>query len=177
MISIYSHNCMYRLSTGNKAKNDNPWLDGCLFHLMRLTLMAVGGYASEMQRRNGCLNGESVFATPPRTAPVPCATAISDISNPESDVKFMKFPLPIADSGVMFSSTVASPGCGVAEKSTDTGTKDAQPSASVVTVVCVDFHHIEDVVRLWLDNVKIFSDFASSEPVEVSKNATFCLKV
>ena len=88
----------------------------------------------------------------------------------------MKFPLPVADAGDIYSSTVSSPGCGVAEFAAEGG-KECAPSATVVTVVCIDFHRIEDVVRLWLDNVKIFSDFAASEPAEVSKNATFCLKV
>ncbi|CAE7637327.1 unnamed protein product [Symbiodinium microadriaticum] len=88
----------------------------------------------------------------------------------------MKFPLPVVDAGVIYSSTVASsPGCGVAANAIERG-KDSQPCTTVVTVVCIDFHHIEDVVKLWLDNVKIFSVFASSEPAEVSKNATFCLK-
>jgi hypothetical protein len=161
-----------------------------------MTLMAVGGYASEMQRR-GKAGNAAVFATPPPPRVTPSLSHSSsngssaaggggsqiDSSNGAgSGLRYMKFPLPVVDSAAIYSPAVSAPGCGVAvapkDGSVGSGNgKESQSSASVITVVCVNFHHIEEVVRLWLDNVKIFSDFASSEPAEVSKNATFCLKV
>jgi hypothetical protein len=167
-----------------------------------MTLMAVGGYASEMQRR-GKAGNAAVFATPPPPRVTPslshsssngssnsAAAATggggsqidSSSSGAGSGLRYMKFPLPVVDSAAIYSPAVSAPGCGVAvtpkDGSVGSGNgKESQSSASVITVVCVNFHHIEEVVRLWLDNVKIFSDFASSEPAEVSKNATFCLKV
>lgn len=160
--------------------------------------MAVGGYASEMQRR-GTVGPVAVFATPPPPRSVLShsssngsdsghATGSGGKGNNDTGLRYMKFPLPVVDSAVIYSPSAMAPGCGVAEASNDCGSvsggisggvpgKESQLASSVITVVCVNFHHIEEVVRLWLDNVKIFSDFASSEPAEVSKNATFCLRV
>jgi hypothetical protein len=46
-----------------------------------------------------------------------------------------------------------------------------------MTVICINFLHVKEVVNLWLDSVKILSDLSQMRPLEVSKNAIFCLKV
>jgi hypothetical protein len=46
-----------------------------------------------------------------------------------------------------------------------------------MTVICINFLHVEEVVNLWLDSVKILCDLSQMRPLEVSKNAIFCVKV
>mmetsp|Transcript_20608 Transcript_20608/g.29575 ORF Transcript_20608/g.29575 Transcript_20608/m.29575 type:complete len:1961 (+) Transcript_20608:126-6008(+) len=175
----------------------NPWITGALFHLMRLTLMGIAGYSLAMDARRGAISSTSRKATDqegshqysepkktidqqdslPRNAGVCGAT----IRTPQ----FMKFPIPNTESAGLFHDSLSSSAASATKDSpspqssaagSSMQASDTAGTTTVVTVVCVDFLHIEEVVNLWLDNIKIFCEFANTRPLEISRNATFCLK-
>lgn len=124
---------------------------GCL-HMMKLTLMALGGYKyySEKQHLQQLQQQQNSL--------IP-STSLSIITSPH----YMKFILPTPDSNFLNQST---------------NSRNTLPQSEFeITVICINFLHIEDVVDLWLDTVRIFSDLAQCKPLEISKNSTFCLKV
>lgn len=114
---------------------------GCL-HMMKLTLMALGGYKYYSE-----------------------STSSLELSS-----HFMKFILPTPDSTYLYQSSSNS-------NSTSNSNNSKSQSEFEMTVICINFLHIEDVVDLWLDTVRILSDLAQFKPLEISKNSTFCLKV
>lgn len=105
--------------------------------MMKLTLMALGGYKYYSESQNSMIIGS------------------------QAPAHFMKFILPTPDSNYLNQST----------------NNSLAHSEFEITVVCINFLHIENVVDLWLDTVRILSDLAQFKPLEISKNATFCLKV
>lgn len=88
-----------------------------------------------------------------------------DEKNSSTTPYFMKFMLPSPDS---FHPKPKSP----PPSSTTTQTPEYE-----MTVICINFLHVEEVVNLWLDSVKILSDLSQIRPLEISKNSLFCLKV
>lgn len=97
-----------------------------------------------------------------------------DEKNTSTTPHFMNFTLPSPDSfhPTPRSSSSSSTGSGSGGSSSSTVTAEYE-----MTVICINFLHVEEVVNLWLDSVKILSDLSQLRPLEVSKNSLFCLKV
>jgi hypothetical protein len=85
--------------------------------------------------------------------------------------QYMKFTLPSPDS---FSVTPRPPPPSAGNGALPAATPAAEYE---MTVICINFLHVEEVANLWLDSVKILSDLSQKRPLEVSKNAIFCVKV
>lgn len=143
-----------RLQSGLPQLSErNPWLTGSLVHLLRLALMACGGYEKDNSIEQ-------------------------NVGTPD----FRTFPFEDSDEVSLLSVLNASPtsssvvkGAGDTQGRAASGGK--QTGGSVIKVVCVRFTHPEEVQLLLVETVKTFSDFVSVMPLAVSKHASFCLQV
>jgi hypothetical protein len=138
----------------------NTWLTGALYHTMRLTLMAVAGYAyARDQRAKG-------------------TTQLKDSKNNSRESVLCDFPLPHEESSSYATvKTIQKVEFIVCNSINLSSHQSSNSVTDTIRVVCVEFVAIDDVETLWLETVKLFSDLAGSRPIEISKNATYCMKV
>ncbi len=157
------------VSSSSRLSLINPWLAGAVYHTMRLTLMAVAGYSYYREHHHRGLAVGKKIESPmsssggrDRDVIVYCDFPLPDENNSELTSTPQKIEYVVSSSHI---NSISNTGL-----STST-------SASIIRVVCVEFHYVDDVENLWLETVKLFSDLASSRPIEISKNATYCMKV
>lgn len=55
--------------------------------------------------------------------------------------------------------------------------KDNPSAVVMISVVCIDFLHVEEVQGLWLETIKLLSDSTHLVSLTLSRKAISCLKV
>ena len=159
----------------------NPWEGLALACLLRLTLMALGGYTNAIATPS--VDGK--FLTTPNTR------SAASVKSTCTQNKYITFPLPVEGNidGKQFtyaessysSSSFLSSASSLASSSADV--ISSPPTADIlkknvtqITVACVGFSKLEEVELLWTEASKIFSDVIGNEPLSTSRQAIFLLQ-
>jgi hypothetical protein len=162
----------------------SPWQLSSMNCLMRMTNMAIAGYIHEFKTRtvsnpNASITSERLYNLTKNT---------EAIKN-----EYMTFPLPQSShrmksrsrSHSFGSHTNPSPQFNDNELS-NRYSNDRNDHNNIltyhdfetnVTVACIRFSKYQEVEILWIETCKTFADFSNQMPIEVSRNATFCLQV
>lgn len=171
-------------------------LDSC-HYLMRLCLMALGGYVNKLSAIS-IANGSSGAEQRALKSKIVLQGKADKLSTPQSQsrTEIATFPLPsqssdrvgrrndkdnehVSDKQGSDKTILLSPGRNALNPTqhgvATSGEKDAHSNS--VSVRCIYFTRTEEVELMWLETCKIFAGLCGSTDVAVANRALYCLQV
>jgi hypothetical protein len=140
-------------ATTTFSNSPSSWETKSLSSLMKLTLMALGGYQIDKKVAPGSPGSAKKLAT----------------------TRMITFPLPV-ESMDAFSSRYLRSLLTSDNLSTSGHGKNDKKSISQISVSCVRFSRSEEVELLWTETCKIFSEVACKGPISSSRHALYLMQ-